>query len=154
MRVGTGGTAVPGRTVADCRGRRAGRRRTERALDAPEAFQLVRDGAVVLIDVRSPEEWRETGLAEGAKPVTIHDRRGWRGFLEGVLAVVAGDRARPVALICATGVRSSRARRFLQAQGFADVRDVPEGMLGRNPLFGAQRPGWIARGLPLRPCAC
>jgi len=117
------------------------------ALSAPEAHARNRAGTLVLIDVRSPGEWRATGVPEGAKLVTIHHREGAQGFLRDVLEAAGGDRSRPVALICARGVRSSRGKRFLEANGFTQVIDVPEGMLGRGAA-----PGWLARKLPTRPC--
>ena len=117
------------------------------ALSAPEALAQARAGTIVLIDVRSPREWRQTGIPAGAKTVTIHHPRGARGFLRDILEAAGGDRSRPIALICARGVRSSRAKRFLEANGFTNVRDVPEGMMGRG-----NRPGWLARKLPTTPC--
>lgn len=117
------------------------------ALSAPEAFAQARAGKIVLIDVRSPREWRATGVPAGAKTVTIHHPQGARGFLRDILKAAGGDKTRPIALICARGVRSSRGKRFLDANGFTNVRDVPEGMMGRG-----SRPGWLARKLPTTPC--
>ncbi|MBT3401074.1 MAG: rhodanese-like domain-containing protein [Rhodospirillaceae bacterium] len=121
----------------------------ESAWLAPEAAQRASAGGeIVLVDVRSPREWRETGLPEHARPITIHDPAGIEGFGEKVLAAVDGDRERPIALICARGYRSARARDYLASIGFTRLLDVREGMLGRD---GA--PGWLERGLPLRSCA-
>lgn len=119
-------------------------------ITAEEAYARLSSGELVLLDVRSPAEWRETGLPAGAKAVTIHNPRGMGAFLDEVLKAVDGDRERPVALICAGGVRSSRAQRYLMAHGFSNVFNVSEGMAG-NVLA----PGWLARGLPTEPCtAC
>ncbi|MDH3236125.1 MAG: rhodanese-like domain-containing protein [Alphaproteobacteria bacterium] len=118
------------------------------ALSAPDAHAQARAGKIVLIDVRSPGEWRDTGVPAGAKLVTIHHPQGARGFLRDILAAADGDKTRPIALICARGVRSSRGKRFLEANGFTNVIDVPEGMLGRGAA-----PGWLARKLPVRRCA-
>ena len=116
---------------------------------SPEAaHQMAARGRVALIDVRSPREWRQTGIALGARAVTIHNPDGAGAFAREVLRVLGGDRSRPVALICAAGVRSARARRILESNGFTDVYDVSAGMSGT-----AHRSGWIARGLPVRPCA-
>lgn len=116
-------------------------------LTAPEALARVQSDQVTLIDVRSISEWRETGIPVGAKAVTIHNPQGMEGFLTEVLAVVQSDKSRPIALICAAGMRSSRAHRYLEKQGFTSVYDVSEGMLGRFPY-----PGWLKRGLPTEPC--
>lgn len=114
-------------------------------LSAPQAHAAVKAGSLVLIDIRSPREWKQTGVPQGAKLVTIHHPRGARGFLEDILKAAGGDKSRPIALICAVGNRSSRGKRFLEARGFTNVHDVSEGMLGRG-----SQPGWLARKLPIR----
>lgn len=117
-------------------------------IDAATAHAAALAGERTLIDVRSPREWRDTGLPDGGVPITIHGPDGWDGFLAGVLALVAGDRSRPIALICAAGNRSAAARRFLHSRGFSDVADVSEGMIGRQGASGVAPSGWIRRGLP------
>lgn len=117
-------------------------------VSAPAAFASVEKGDITLVDVRSSREWRETGIAAGAKTVTIHNRRGIKAFVAEMVKAVGGDKSKPVALICAAGVRSARAGKILAAAGFTNVRNVFEGMLGR-PDAG---PGWLKRGLPITPC--
>ena len=97
-------------------------------------------GDVVLVDIRQPGEWASTGIGEGAVPLDM--RR--RDFEDALLAAVNGDRARPVALICARGVRSRHMSERLVAAGFTRIIDVPEGMLGSGA-----GPGWLNRGLPV-----
>lgn len=116
-------------------------------LSAPQAHADAKAGKLVLIDIRSPREWKQTGVPEGAKLVTIHHPGGANGFLEDILKAAGGDKSRPIALICAQGVRSSRGKRFLEARGFTNVYDVSEGMLGRGSQIG-----WLARRLPTRKC--
>ena len=117
-------------------------------VSAPAALASVKNGEVTLVDVRSRREWRQTGIAKGAKAVTIHNRRGIKAFVAEMVKAVGGDKSKPVALICAAGVRSARAERILAAAGFTDLQNVSEGMLGR-PDAG---PGWLKRGLPVTPC--
>lgn len=122
----------------------------EGRVSAPEALERLSAGRLTVIDVRTPGEWRQTGVARGAKTITMHDPQGMERFYENVLAAVGGDKSRPVATICARGNRSRYTRSFLQARGFAHVFDISEGMLGRDG-----RPGWLARGLPIVDCtAC
>ena len=107
------------------------------ALELAEAL----DGdAIVLLDVRSRAEWVETGLAEGAWPVSMHER----GFERRLFAAreLAGEK--PVALICATGGRSGQLLAALKRAEYDGFVDVSEGMLGSR-----RGPGWIARGLPM-----
>ncbi len=119
-------------------------------IDAVEAAGRVQAGKLVLVDIRTPQEWRATGIPAGARRSDWWQDGGRRQFLADITAFTAGDRARPVALICARGGRSSQALRFLRAQGFTAVYDVGEGMLGSRAGVG-----WLARKLPMTPCpAC
>ncbi|MCH7694107.1 MAG: hypothetical protein IID50_11745, partial [Proteobacteria bacterium] len=62
-----------------------------------EANMRTESGEVVLIDVRSPGEWRQTGVPRGARRVTIHDPGGLKGFLKAMAAAVDGDLKKPIA---------------------------------------------------------
>lgn len=112
----------------------------EGALSAPEALAQARTGNIVLVDIRRPAEWAATGIPQGAVPLDL--RRD--DFVGALLAEVGGDRGRPVALICARGVRSARLAGRLAQVGFTRILDVPEGMLGSGA-----GPGWLSRGLPV-----
>lgn len=113
---------------------------TGEQIDAPTAHQYAGEGRITLIDIRRPDEWAKTGSGEGA--VRLDMRR--EDFVAELDRITAGDRAKPVALICARGVRSARMTNRLVEAGYTNIIDVPEGMLG-----SAAGPGWIKRGLPL-----
>ena len=117
-------------------------------LTPEDAFRRAAQGEITIVDVRSPTEWRQTGIPEHAIAVTIHHPDGETGFVAAMDEALNGDRTRPIALICAAGARSSRAQRWLETHGFTNVADIAEGMLGR----GGDAPGWIARDLPTNPC--
>ena len=107
---------------------------------ARQAHQGLLDDTLRLLDIRSRGEWRETGVALGAWPVSMHEK----GFPTRLMAArdLAGER--PVALICATGGRSRAVLQALNRAGYAGFVDVSEGMLGSRA-----GPGWIAAGLPV-----
>jgi rhodanese-related sulfurtransferase len=111
-------------------------------LTAKEAYAKAATGKITLIDIRTPEEWAETGSGAGARRLDM--RRD--DFVSALDKILGGDKSKPVALICARGVRSSRLSRVLRESGFTNVIDVPEGMLGSYA-----GPGWLERGLPLVP---
>lgn len=113
----------------------------ENALSAPDAHRAAQSGDIVLIDIRRPDEWALTGVGEGAVPLDM--RR--KDFIEALIVEVQGDHSRPVALICARGVRSRKQAAKLVDAGFTEIIDVPEGMLGSGA-----GPGWIKRGLPVQ----
>ncbi|MGF1644520.1 MAG: rhodanese-like domain-containing protein [Thiotrichales bacterium] len=124
--------------------------RDEFTLDAPDALAAAQSGALTLIDIRRPEEWRQTGVATGALRVNMLHPRGPQGFVAEVLARVDGNKDAPIGLICRTGNRTSQIQKLLRQQGFTQVFNIGEGMAGSR--FG---PGWLARGLPTEPCrAC
>ncbi len=114
-------------------------------LSAPEAHKAVEAGEIMLIDIRTPREWRQTGTAPGAARIDFYE--GPDHMLENVLRLTEGDKHRPIGLICRTGNRTTTAQRFLQQQGFTRVYNVKEGMVGSGA-----GPGWLARNLPTDPC--
>ena len=116
-------------------------------LSAPEAYEQTRSGAVTLIDIRTPGEWRQTGVAEGALRIDMRDPKGSQGFADRVLAAVGGDKDAPIALVCRTGNRTTAMQRVLIDRGFTRVYNVKEGMVGSGA-----GPGWIKRGLPVDAC--
>ncbi|CAN0475313.1 unnamed protein product, partial [Laminaria digitata] len=95
-------------------------------ISAPDVRVAVKAGAVTIVDVRSPREWRQTGVAAGARTVTIHNRKGIKAFIAEMEDAVGGDKSTPLALICATGVRSARAAKILTAAGFTNLQNVSE----------------------------
>jgi rhodanese-related sulfurtransferase len=110
-------------------------------MSAPEALDAAASGDVVLVDIRSREEWQETGLAEPALPISMHEG----GFVQKLMHAMGGDPSRRVALICATGGRTRYVQNVLASNGFSNVIDVSEGMMG-SPAG----PGWLKRGLPVK----
>lgn len=117
-----------------------------------EALQRAEQGEISFVDIRMPFEWAETGLPEAAKGISLQDEtlQPRQGFIDDLVALVNGDRSKPIALICARGNRSAFAQKLLAANGFSAIYDITEGMGG-----GPNGPGWIKRGLPIVPCtAC
>lgn len=114
-------------------------------LSAPEAEQALARHELTLIDIRTPQEWRETGIAAGAIPITMHQDE--QAFVAAVLRAVNGNRDAPLGLICRTGNRSAFIQQVLRNAGFTRVYDISEGMAGSRA-----GPGWVRRGLPVVPC--
>ncbi|QOP40851.1 rhodanese-like domain-containing protein [Sulfurimonas marina] len=66
------------------------------------------DSKTPIVDIRTPPEWRETGLLKGAIPIMFFDQRGGYNidkFLKELNAKV--DTSKPFAIICHTGSRTS-----------------------------------------------
>ncbi|MGV6804468.1 MAG: rhodanese-like domain-containing protein [Ruegeria sp.] len=111
-------------------------------MSAPEVARLVEAGDLVLLDIRSPQEWEESGVARGALPISMHEP-DFPKRLQEVLSRIPPER---IGLICATGGRSNYVAEVLEKNGIGGVVDVSEGMFGNGT-----NPGWIARGLPVVP---
>lgn len=87
--------------------------------------RLFEERALQLIDVRRPAEW-QAGHIRRAVHMPLHRLPELAGSL---------DRERPVAVICASGYRSSIATSMLERMGFRNPTNVVGGM---NAWMGAQ----------------
>ncbi|MHB1093532.1 rhodanese-like domain-containing protein [Thiobacillus sp.] len=116
-------------------------------LSAPDAYAQAKAGTLTLIDVRTPDEWRKTGVAQGALRIDMAGPQGEAGFVQRVDAAMGGNRNAPIGLIGLAGNRAANARKVLRESGFSHVYTIKEGMLGSSA-----GPGWIARKLPVEAC--
>ena len=118
-------------------------------LTAPDAHAhaQAQAGQLTLIDIRRPDEWRQTGVAQDALQINMIHPQGAAGFVGQVAAEVGGDRNAPIGLICRTGNRTTHMQQALRKAGFTQVYNIDEGMVGSSA-----GPGWIARGLPVEAC--
>lgn len=114
------------------------------AMTALEAAPRIAAGEMLLVDVRTPDEWTATGLAAGAVPIDMRDPQ----FLAKLAALRKGQEDKPVALICAAGIRSARVQASLSQQNGLKTVNILGGMSG----LGSQK-GWISVGLPIEVAA-
>jgi rhodanese-related sulfurtransferase len=112
-------------------------------MSAGEAHAKALAGELVLVDIRTTEEWRETGVPVSGYTITMHQDRAM--FMRRLAEATGGSLQKPIALICAVGNRSAFLQRRLKQAGFENVIDVGEGVIG-----GRRGTGWIKSGLPLR----
>lgn len=110
-------------------------------MSVSKAHNQSKAGQLYLVDIRRPSEWKQTGVAKHASKITMHQD----GFLNRIAALTGGDKTAPVALICARGNRSTHMINLLEQNGYTNVYNVKEGMLG-----SPEGPGWLAKGLPLK----
>lgn len=85
---------------------------------------------VSIIDIRRPDEWRQTGIIENSKLLTFVDANGKVNpeFLSRFTSTVAKDD--PVILICRTGNRTSHlARHLVEEMGYTNVYNVRNGIM-------------------------
>ena len=55
------------------------------SLAAPEALELARAHKLTIVDIRRPEEWRQTGVAQGAKRIDMRQPGGPKAFVEALV---------------------------------------------------------------------
>ncbi|MCC6000461.1 MAG: rhodanese-like domain-containing protein [Pararhodobacter sp.] len=90
---------------------------------APQAAELER-APVLLVDIRQPHEWVETGVLPNARLIPFDDPAS---FLRALAPHM--QPGQPVALICRSGNRTSRAGQVLARHLPVPVITVDGGML-------------------------
>ncbi|GIL05757.1 MAG: hypothetical protein BroJett031_22770 [Betaproteobacteria bacterium] len=151
--------AVDVASFATCDGDRVARAPSDPArVDARLAHALKRThgDAVLLIDLRRPDEIAATGLAEAVDAVVVYaesrdaDDAGAAplvapAFIDAMkarIAALGGSAGTPLLLLCRTGVHAERAARALRAVGVSGAIVVDGGYAGAQ--------GWIDAGLPVQ----
>ncbi len=110
-------------------------------LSAPQAMEKISSGSLVLIDIRTPQEWKQSGIPEPAIPLSLQDRQ----FIPKLNRIRSENPNKEIAIICAVGGRTAFVQREMTRRKLGTVIDVSEGMMGNK-----RGQGWIKRGLPLR----
>lgn len=109
---------------------------------AAEARHKMSTGDLILVDVREPAEWQQTGIAEGATTLSMNDPQ----FLLKIMQIETENPGKQIGFICASSRRSGLVQAELARRGFTNTVSVFGGMTGNG-----QVPGWIAEGLPTVP---
>lgn len=107
-------------------------------IDNQELQQLLRKGAI-LVDIRLPEEWRQTGVIKRSKLMTFFTKQG-RLDSHFLPRFTKFNKNKPVILICRTGSRTKAASKYIAKQlGFTKVYNVKNGIYG-----------WLKENLPVQ----
>lgn len=112
------------------------------SVSVQEAHQRAKTGQSVLIDVRRPDEWADTGVPEGAIKLDMSSP----AFVAKLATIRAENPGKPIDIICRTANRTRQLQAALVSQGWTNIINVRGGMLG-NPT----EIGWLAQGLPVVP---
>lgn len=108
-------------------------------LTAREARDALANGKLVLVDIRTPSEWADTGVPRGAIRL---DAEG-AGFELRLAGIRLDNRGKRVALIDRTGGLATSVQQKLGQRGWRDLLTVRGGVLGPG--------GWMAEKLPMEP---
>jgi rhodanese-related sulfurtransferase len=91
--------------------------------------QEILDSNIKIVDVRTPPEWKDTGLLKGAIPIMFFDEKGnpqINAFLKELNEKV--DTKQPFAIICHTGSRTSMIAPWLSKNFNYKVVNILGGM--------------------------
>ncbi len=94
-------------------------------LSVTELINKLDKNEALLVDVRTPNEWKEEGTVEGARRIFFADLPDHADSL---------SRDKPLAVICSVGKRSSIAASTLERKGFKNVSNVLGGMTAWTTL--------------------
>lgn len=98
------------------------------SIDNSELKTMLARGAK-LVDIRRPDEWKQTGVVEGSILMTAFDSRGriMKGFPDSFFEQFSAEDE--VVLICRTGNRTSVLSNLLSTQaGFTNIFNVEHGI--------------------------
>jgi len=86
---------------------------------------------VPVIDIRTPSEWKQTGVIKGAKKIMFFDERGRYDIDKWMsqFSKVVKDKNQPFVLVCRTASRTKMVGRFLSQQmGYKNVLELKGGI--------------------------
>ena len=118
-----GALAIAGAVFVGVTGFGGGTQAQNVLMEAPSGENLAADDGMLLVDIRTPEEWKQTGVVEGALLVTYSTPET---FLKAVQPQLKpGQR---LGLICRSGNRTSRAAQQIAPLVQGIVVDIQGGM--------------------------
>ena len=108
-----------------------------KTIDVPEFEKLQKEGLLV-IDIRTAPEWKETGIIDGAKKITFFSEKGQPLLADWFFEVghLIKDKKTPFIIYCAHASRSKALGKGLDSMGFEHVYE----------LKGGIENGWIKAG--------
>ena len=108
-----------------------------KTIDVPEFEKLQKEG-VPVIDIRTAQEWKETGIIKGAKKITFFSERGQPLIADWFFEVghFIKDKKTPFIIYCAHASRSKSLGEGLEGMGFENVYELKDGIEN----------GWIKAG--------
>jgi rhodanese-related sulfurtransferase len=80
-----------------------------------EELQQLENQQAVVVDIRTPEEWKASGIIPGSHPLTFFDTEGRFDLpaFANTLNRLSPDISRPIVLVCRSGHRSEEAGKML-----------------------------------------
>jgi rhodanese-related sulfurtransferase len=95
-----------------------------------KASQKLVDSTIPIVDIRTPGEWKETGLLKRAIPIMLFDEKGGydlKVFVDKLNKAV--DTKKPFAIICRSGRRTKILAEFLSSKLNYNVINLEGGIV-------------------------
>lgn len=114
-------------------------------LTLQEAHSLYINKNLTIIDVRTINEWKMTGIIPTSILINMHDDKYQErnGFVTEITKILLEYQDKNVAFICASGARSKIITDYLINKGYKNIYHIPDGIMGK------QNDGWLFNGYPL-----
>ena len=94
------------------------------------------DSKIPIVDIRTVEEWKETGILEGSIPIEFFNEKGQYDVLAFLKALNEKvDTTKPFALICRTGSRTGMVAAYLSDTYNYKVTNITGGIKIHNMSY-------------------
>ncbi len=98
-------------------------------MDIYPTKEILEDSDMVIVDIRTPMEWQQTGVVKGAHTIMFFDERGGydaESFLKHMDEL--GGKSQEIGLICRTGSRTAQITGFMLQHGY-NVKNLAGGVM-------------------------
>ena len=111
-----------------------------------KAYTLYKNNELVIIDIRTKNEWLSTGVIPGSILLNMHDDdyKENLSFIKSIEELLSKNRKKNIAFICASGARSKIVLDHFVSRGYENLSHIPDGIVGKN------QDGWIFRSYPIK----
>jgi len=112
-------------------------------LSVEQVEALQKKGDALIIDVRTEQEWKQSGIIPNSKPLQFFDKQGHANAKQWLakLQQLKSSPDQPVVLVCRSGNRSGMVGRFLTENvGMKNISHLSTGIQS-----------WIKAGKPVAP---
>ncbi len=101
------------------------------SIDAKEMMELHKKGAPI-VDIRTPDEWKETGVVPGSTKIMFFDDNGNYDVVkfQDELSKLAKEKETPIILVSRTASRTKVVGQFLaNDMGYKHTKDLAGGIM-------------------------
>ena len=117
-----------------------------KSLNLQEAHDSYKDDKIIIVDVRTKKEWKETGIIPNSILLNMHNDsyEENKNFVNDLTAFLSKNLNESIAFICASGSRSELVANYFTEKGYKNLSHIPDGIVGKN------NDGWLFLGFPLK----